>query len=403
MPVLTTKILKEITSTFFLILLILTVISVLPMADRFCKDISFTAIIELIPIIALSSFRYTVPIAAIVACTMFSSRYKSDRQYIAMASSGVSLRAAFRPIVAFFFLISTLHLYASHNLIPNAWNKLFSGTDKHMAQLFVNKASSGLPVVISYSERLFTESVDKSNKELPVLKGVTYSKVVDDKISIINAESATVVVNDEKNYVVTFYDTVIEPLSDASGTLIPDKDAVSEFIIIDRTQIQIVLDLNKRKKKRRKGEWALTSRELNVNNLKHKLTPDELVTMQMFATGQANSVQKEKAVKLMAEKKDAIAVVEMKIEYINRWLDGLVIPIFAWLGLWLGLYLPWPHKATAFVLSLLPYGFYYSLIPTFRAQIIKEGLPIWILYFALVIIAFPSFVFIKKCRILGYK
>jgi len=428
MPVLTRKILKEISLAFITVFSLLTLLMLLPFVDKYCQGLGFYSLLNLLPWIVLGLCKYTIVIATIITCTLFSNRYKNDREFLAVLSSGISLKAFTRPIIAFFFVITSFYLYLSHSAIPLSFQQLFEGVEKHSIRYLENEASKGFPMVLSHTERLFIGGVDRTNSEKTILKNITYSKIKQGKkIATLSAEVAEIGM-ENGNYVIYCsnyrYHTFDGP--------IPKKMIRSNS---KNNRFRYVLDYKKKSKNKKKEQWSIISNNLKPEffnillteeqlkliedvrlgiiknedkkneakklSAKH-LTLQQLKILQNYLMGDASKEDEKIAQELIKNNESAEMVLQIEFEFIYRWINCLLTPLLAWIGFFMGIAIPWHHRAASFVASLVPFGLYFFILLFFQSQIQNHGWPLWSIWFTLAVMLLPGIICYKTSKKTGY-
>jgi lipopolysaccharide export LptBFGC system permease protein LptF len=341
MPVLTRKILKEISISFVINFCLLSLLAVMPFVDRFCQGLDFLSVLKLLPWIILSSCQFTIPLTAIICCTSFAARYKADREFLATVTSAISLRAYTRPLLAFFFVITSFYLYLSHYTIPQSWDRMFEEGKRHSIQYFIKTADKGFPMVLDHNSRLFIDSVEYDDKGQSLLKNITYTRFKKgNRLQIISADSARILVNDDGSYLLD---------CDNPKTIKTDAEGKEWEEINDGNMHVFQLPMQRRERNKKRVYWSKPSDELDATIKEHAF------------------------------------------EINRRWLNCLITPILALMGFYLGLALPWAHRATAFVTALLPFGLvYFPSLMFFQGRIFKEDWALTSMWLVLVILCVPA-------------
>jgi lipopolysaccharide export LptBFGC system permease protein LptF len=177
-------------------LLLLSLLSTLMLSQRFSRlDIHISDVLELLPLIFVTSLPFSLPLAAAVTAGSLGSRWKAEGEVLALSSGAISINALRRPLVLFFLLIATLSLPVNHTVNPQIQEKLFTKSQSMLNHFFLARVRSGLPLVLSSTQRLFTQEVKDD-----CLRGLTYTQVDNDDIMVLQAEKGRLTLKGDNYY-----------------------------------------------------------------------------------------------------------------------------------------------------------------------------------------------------------
>ena len=145
--------------------------------DLVGKGLSIWVILEFLGWGSATTLPYTMPLSTLLASIMTFGNFGEHNELLSMKAAGISLQRALYPLVYVAIAISISAFFVSNNLIPLAYNKIYT------LQYDISKTKEEIKIptgtfyngIDGYSLR-----VDDRNKETGMMYGVTIRKQIKD-------------------------------------------------------------------------------------------------------------------------------------------------------------------------------------------------------------------------------
>ena len=165
------------------------------------KGLSFRVIVEFMAWGGTTMLPLSMPLATLLASVMTIGNMSENFELIAMKASGISLARVLKPLIYVSLLICVAAFFVSNNLVPYAWNKIYSLRD----DIKMTKDEINIPTGIFYDGiDGYVLRVDSKNDETGMMHGVMVYDHTGDKGStaMIIADSAKMTMSKNKDYLI---------------------------------------------------------------------------------------------------------------------------------------------------------------------------------------------------------
>ena len=207
--------------------------------DLVGKGLSIWVILEFLGWGSATTLPYTMPLSTLLASIMTFGNFGEHNELLSMKAAGISLQRALYPLVYVAIVISISAFFVSNNLIPLAYNKIYT------LQYDISKTKEEIKIptgtfyngIDGYSLR-----VDDRNKETGMMYGVMVYNHTSNKgnVSLAIADSGMIrSTADKKALLFTLYSGV----SYEENTKLSYKDTVSEVNQVDFSMQEVVIPL----------------------------------------------------------------------------------------------------------------------------------------------------------------
>lgn len=116
--------------TFFIVLFVLMMQFLWLYIDELVgKGLSFSIILEFLGWGSATLIPMTLPLATLLASIMTMGSLGENNELLAMKAAGISLKRIITPLIYVSIIISIGAFFISNNLIPVAWNKIYTLRD----------------------------------------------------------------------------------------------------------------------------------------------------------------------------------------------------------------------------------------------------------------------------------
>ncbi|MDP2728713.1 MAG: LptF/LptG family permease, partial [Dehalococcoidia bacterium] len=299
----------------------------LALMDRMVEDLGVGGSLTLLPSILLGSATLSMPLAALTSCAQSACRWREDGELTALSSGGLPLATVVNPVVGLFTAIALVAIPWFHDWAPAAQGRLVADSGNLLRQALVNRARSGRPMVLSTNERLFTGGVSGD-----WLNDLVYTKRED--AGDLEEEG------DEEGGPPG---TRITILTAKRGRIA--FEGGHGWLDCEGVQLEQLTH--------RRGQSAsFAAYRLPLPLSRSQLDPQQESAQPTHQLGHTP---------------------EALFEATHRWVLVGLIPLLAGLGLFAGWLTPWPHRAAAFLGSLLPVCFVYLPLLMLSRSLITQG------------------------------
>lgn len=307
---------------FLVNVLLLAGLVSLTLVEKLMKaDIGLGSIIEMLPDILISTAPFTLPLAVVTACTQIAARWNDDGELATLASSGLPLSTASRPVTFLFILIGLLSVPVLHDWAPEAQNRVLGNSTRLVQQALIARARTGWPIPLSQNERLFTGGA-RDDWLLDLIythrsREKNEDNEIKDTTTVLRAGEGRILYEDNRFWL------------DCRDVRI-DRVSGNRASSIEFDSHRLPLKAREKGIKGMRSETALRSASLGSD-------PTH------------------------------------RFEEAHRWILSILLPVLALTGLRLGWLLPWSNRAACFLAALLPVAaIYVPLLMICRSRI-HEG------------------------------
>lgn len=165
------------------------------------KGLSIWVILEFLGWGSATLIPLSLPLATLLASMMTLGNMGENNELLAIKAAGISLKRVLIPLICVSVLISIGAFFAANNLIPVAWNKLYTLRDDFGR----TKDEIKIPVGVFYDGvEGYTLRIDSRNDDSGMMYGVMVYNHNDNKgnVSLTIADSGSIKMSKDKKYLV---------------------------------------------------------------------------------------------------------------------------------------------------------------------------------------------------------
>lgn len=230
------------------------------------KGLSIWVILEFLGWGSATLLPLSLPLATLLASMMTLGTMGENNELLAIKAAGISLRRVLIPLICASAAISVGAFFAGNNLIPVAYNKIYTLRE----DIGRTKDEIKIPVGVFYNGvDGYTLRIESRDKESGMMHGVMVYNHTSNKgnVSLTLADSGSIRMSPDKNYIIF---TLYSGISYDETNTRKYKDTTYQLQQIDFESQELVIPLeNYSFQKSSEGKYSDEVKSMNLTNLRH--------------------------------------------------------------------------------------------------------------------------------------